>query len=151
MSCHVRIAGGVCNPQAAAELFRVLAHPMRLQILCRLRDSEVSVAGLESELGLKQPSLSQQLGHLRETNLVTTRREGKSMFYRLDDQRVRAIVDALCAAMSETALPNEADLKLQRAVRPAFTPLPSKSATATPIKDCVECGVFAVVGWPGRA
>jgi DNA-binding transcriptional ArsR family regulator len=147
MSCHVRIAGGVCNPQAAAELFRVLAHPMRLQILCRLRDGEVSVAGLESELGLKQPSLSQQLGHLRETNLVTTRREGKSMFYRLDDQRVRAIVDALCAAMSETA-PNEPASKLQEAIRPAVTPNP---ATATPIKDCVECGVFAVVGWPGRA
>jgi DNA-binding transcriptional ArsR family regulator len=146
MSCHVRIAGGVCNPQAAAELFRVLAHPMRLQILCRLRDGEVSVAGLESELGLKQPSLSQQLGHLRETNLVTTRREGKSMFYRLDDQRVRAIVDALCVAMSE-AVPNEPALKPQEAIRPAFTPNPG---TATPIKDCVECGVFAVVGWPAR-
>jgi hypothetical protein len=48
--------------------------------------------------------------------------------------------------MSE-AVPNESALKPQEAIRPAFTPNPG---TATPIKDCVECGVFAVVGWPAR-
>ena len=46
-----------CVPQAAAEFLRALAHPTRLQILCRLLDGEAAVAAFESELGLKQPLL----------------------------------------------------------------------------------------------
>jgi DNA-binding transcriptional ArsR family regulator len=81
--------------QAAADLLRALAHPMRLQILCRLLQGEVSVAGFESELGMKQPSLSQQLGQLREASLVTTRRVAKSVFYSLADDRLHPLLDAL--------------------------------------------------------
>ena len=85
----------VYDTQAAANLFRALAHPMRLQILYRLLDGEVSVTGLEIELGLRQPNLSQQLGHLRDAELVTTRRELKSVWYSLADDRIRATVEAL--------------------------------------------------------
>jgi DNA-binding transcriptional ArsR family regulator len=90
-------SGAACayDVQAAADLLRALAHPMRLQILCRLLQGEVSVAGFESELGMKQPSLSQQLGQLREASLVTTRRVAKSVFYSLADDRLHPLLDAL--------------------------------------------------------
>ncbi|MDN3564872.1 metalloregulator ArsR/SmtB family transcription factor, partial [Paeniroseomonas aquatica] len=55
-----------CDPQAVAEFLRALAHPMRLSILCRLLEGECAVSGFETELGLKQPNLSQQLAMLRE-------------------------------------------------------------------------------------
>jgi DNA-binding transcriptional ArsR family regulator len=145
--------GGDCNPQAAAELFRALAHPMRVRILCRLLDGEVSVAGLESELGLKQPSLSQQLGQLRDAGIVATRRAAKSVYYSLSDQRVRIILDALRAA---------ADGASPASTHPAFgaAPLaawsrgtgqpasPRATAPQPPLvrPGNVECGVFAVVG-----
>jgi DNA-binding transcriptional ArsR family regulator len=90
-------SGAACayDVQAAADLLRALAHPTRLQILCRLLQGEVSVAGFESELGMKQPSLSQQLGQLREASLVTTRRVAKSVFYSLADDRLPPLLDAL--------------------------------------------------------
>jgi ArsR family transcriptional regulator len=132
-----------CDPRAAADLFRVLAHPMRLQILCRLLDGEVSVAGLESELGLKQPSLSQQLAQLRDADIVTTRREAKSIFYRLADERVRAIVDALREVMSHSWQPRPQAAGSHAARRPEPG---GKPASAVIARGTVECGVFAVVG-----
>ena len=108
MSRQGRGANGICDTRAAAELFRTLAHPMRLTILCRLLDGELPVSGFESELGLKQPSLSQQLGILREANMVATRREAKSVFYSLTDRRMRALrrsVGLRCLAITSSSLP----------------------------------------------
>jgi DNA-binding transcriptional ArsR family regulator len=139
-----------CDPQAAAELLRALAHPMRLQILCRLLVGELAVGGFESELGLKQPNLSQQLGQLREAGLVTTRREAKAVFYRLADERVRIIMDALRHAFNTTHQPN-----LQTSVPPVavrqMLRLPATSVETAPTKTqpraATECGVFSVAGW----
>lgn len=138
-----------CDPQKAAELLRALAHPMRLRILCRLLDGEVSVAGFESELGLKQPNLSQQLGQLREAALVTTRRAAKSIFYSLADERVRYILDALPLAMGAAdtptappALPSPAAL----AVRPEVAARAETATRAVPAPG--GYGVFSVAGWP---
>jgi DNA-binding transcriptional ArsR family regulator len=125
-----------CDPQKAAELLRALAHPMRLQILCRLLDGELSVAGFESELGLKQPNLSQQLGQLREAGLVATRREAKSIFYRLLDKRVQGILDALRLAVGAPDAPAAQS--------------PAKSAPRAPAAlEPIGCGVFSTAGWPG--
>jgi DNA-binding transcriptional ArsR family regulator len=131
--------GRACDPEAAAELFRALAHPMRVRILCRLLDGEISVAGLENELGLRQPSLSQQLGQLRDAGIVTTRRAAKSVYYSLADQRVRIIVNALRVAAGESppASAHPAIATTPRAATPRPTPARSGST---------ECGVFAVVG-----
>ncbi|HEX2939774.1 MAG TPA: metalloregulator ArsR/SmtB family transcription factor [Rhodopila sp.] len=90
-----RGSGDSCDPHAAADFLRALAHPARLQILCRLLHGEVSVAGMEAELGLCQPSLSQQLAQLRAVGLVTTRRQAKSVFYSLADDRVRPVIATL--------------------------------------------------------
>ena len=132
-----------CDPQLAAELLRALAHPMRLSILCRLLDGEVSVGGFEAELGLRQPSLSQQLGLLREAGLVTARREAKSVIYALTDQRIAGILKALEFYFSHTATVSDPAPE-----RPAA---PSKSVKPTAPRSVVtggaECGVFSSAGW----
>lgn len=67
----------------AARFLKVLANENRLLILCHLAESEMSVTELEESLGIRQPTLSQQLARLRTENLVATRREGKTIYYHL--------------------------------------------------------------------
>jgi ArsR family transcriptional regulator len=143
-----------CDPQAATEFLRALAHPTRLQILCRLLDGEAAVAAFESELGLKQPNLSQQLGLLREAGLVTTRREAKSIFYSLADDKVRTILDALHHTFSATVAPTDRVPQHKAGQRPAVlasatTPTPRPKAPPA-AKSAGECGVFSVAGWDIR-
>ncbi len=69
-------------------------------ICCQLRDTEMSVGDIETTLDIKQPRLSRELSKLRDTGLVTTRKESKLVFYTLSDKpRVREMVDAICAVM----------------------------------------------------
>ncbi len=65
----------------ACALLKVLANPDRLLLMCQLSQGELSVGELETQLGIRQPTLSQQLGVLRENGLVTARRDGKNIFY----------------------------------------------------------------------
>ncbi len=132
-----------CDPQAAADLLKAMAHPMRLAILCRLIDGEVSVSGFESELGLRQPSLSQQLGLLREAGLVAARREAKTVIYALANDRITLLIAALHQYFSADALP-------QRPSAPTPAPvLAVKTAAAgmCNLAQASECGMFATAGW----
>lgn len=79
----------------AAELLRLLSNPNRLMILCQLAETERSVAQLEQILGIRQPGLSQQLAELRQSGLVATRRESRSIYYSIADDRARAIMGLL--------------------------------------------------------
>lgn len=79
----------------AAELLRQLANANRLLILCHIAQQERSVGQLEQELGLRQPGLSQQLAELRQSGLVKTRRESRSIYYSLADERAEAIMAML--------------------------------------------------------
>ncbi|MFT4149826.1 MAG: sulfite-sensing transcriptional repressor BigR [Paracoccaceae bacterium] len=80
-----------------ATLLKTLAHPARLVLACTLAEAEYSVGGLEERLGIHQPTLSQQLGVLREAGVVCTRREAKQIFYRLTDEKAARLVGALYA------------------------------------------------------
>ncbi|MBB5189896.1 ArsR family transcriptional regulator [Silvimonas terrae] len=80
---------------AAAATLRVLANQDRLLLLCQLSQGEKSVSELQSLLDLQQPSLSQQLGVLRQENLVSTRRDGKQIYYRISDGRVLTLLETL--------------------------------------------------------
>lgn len=80
----------------AARLVRSLSHEDRLLLLCQLTKGERSVSELEEELEIRQPSLSQQLGVLRNEGLVSTRREGKRIYYSLADENARAVLTTLC-------------------------------------------------------
>ena len=78
-----------------SDLLRSLANPNRLTIVCALVKAERSVAQLEAELGIRQPTLSQQLGALRAAGIVQTRRDAKHVFYRLTDAKAARLIEAL--------------------------------------------------------
>lgn len=79
----------------ACGLLKVLSNPDRMIILCYLAQGEARVGELEAALGIMQPTLSQQLTVLREEQLVTTRREGKNIFYSLDSPQALAVIETL--------------------------------------------------------
>ena len=80
--------------EVKARLFRVLGHPARVRILELLRDGERSVGSLQAELGLDSGSTSQHLAALRGIGLVESRRDGTSVFYRVDDGHVFELLEA---------------------------------------------------------
>lgn len=79
----------------ACDLLKVLANPDRLVLLCRLAEGECCVSELELSLDIRQPTLSQQLAVLREEGLVSTRREGKHIYYQVNSPESIAILKAL--------------------------------------------------------
>lgn len=101
-----------------AELFRALAHPTRIRLLELLRDGEMSVSELQQRLGIEAASVSQQLGVLRGQQLVVARREGSSVFYRLRDPNVTALLDVARAIFSSRL----SDLQALSAAEPGDAP-----------------------------
>ncbi len=81
----------------ACALLRALAHDDRLVLLCQLAQGEHSVGELEARLGIAQPTLSQQLGVLRREGLVSTRRDGKHIHYRIASDDALALMHTLHA------------------------------------------------------
>lgn len=79
----------------ATAALQVLANPDRLLLLCHLTQGEHCVSELEAALDIRQPTLSQQLGVLRAKGLVTTRRKGKYVYYRVADKSVQALLGTL--------------------------------------------------------
>lgn len=72
----------------------MLGHPARVRILELLRDGEKSVGALQAELELDSGSTSQHLAALRRIGLVESRREGTSVYYRVDDPTVFDLLEA---------------------------------------------------------
>jgi len=106
----------------ATRYLKALANQNRLLILCHLVDGEKSVGELERAIGLRQPTLSQQLARLRSGNLVRTRRDAKSIYYSIADADIRAVLQVLygkfCAprtAAPRTAAPRRARVNGRRA------------------------------------
>jgi DNA-binding transcriptional ArsR family regulator len=83
------------SAQQACKLMKVLANPDRLMILCQLCKSELRVGQIEEMLGIPQPTLSQQLTVLRDEELVETRREGKSIYYKVISSQAMAVIATL--------------------------------------------------------
>src|ERR1700745_579915 len=85
----------VDNAKRASDFLKALAHESRLMILCILAEGEKSVSELEDHLGLRQPTVSQQLARLRGDGLVATRRDGKTIYYSVASDEARTIVGAV--------------------------------------------------------
>ena len=81
------------NAQEAANFLKAISHEGRLLILCHLSAGEKSVTELEDLISARQAAVSQQLARLRLEGLVTLRREGKTIYYRLTDDRPRQMID----------------------------------------------------------
>ena len=77
------------------DCLKVLSNPDRLKILCVLVDGELNVQQIEDCTDIHQPTLSQQLTVLRKSNMVSTRREGKQIFYQVADPKVLALMQTL--------------------------------------------------------
>lgn len=82
----------VSKARDASEFLKALAHETRLLLLCYLAERERSVTELENILSLRQPTVSQQLARLRLDGLVTTRRDGKTIYYGISDERLRRVI-----------------------------------------------------------
>lgn len=79
----------------AASFLKALANENRLMILCQLGDGERTVGELVRLVGLEQSALSQHLARLRDEGLVATRRDGQSVYYRLNSREVVDVIDVL--------------------------------------------------------
>ena len=83
------------SAEAATDFLKALANENRLLLLCLMADGEKAVSELEITLGLRQPTVSQQLARLRADNLVSHRREGKTIYYSLASEEARQVIGLL--------------------------------------------------------
>jgi DNA-binding transcriptional ArsR family regulator len=79
----------------ASDFLKALSHENRLLLLCLLAERERTVTELENILSLRQPMVSQQLARLRLDQLVTTRRDGKAVYYSLANDDVRRMITVI--------------------------------------------------------
>jgi DNA-binding transcriptional ArsR family regulator len=84
-----------------ADRFRVLAEPMRLKILHALWDGELMVGEVIGEVGGLQANVSKHLGVLSNAGLVTRRKEGLRVFYRIADSTVFELCEVVCASLHD--------------------------------------------------
>ena len=94
------------SAEEACRIMHVLSNSDRLLLLCQLAHGEKNVGELETLLGIRQPTLSQQLGVLREARLVRTRRDGKCIYYEIASTQALALMNTLyqefCLITKET-------------------------------------------------
>ena len=79
----------------ASKLLKALANPQRLRILCLLIEQEMPVGQINEQVDLSQSALSQHLAILREKGLVTTRKQAQTVYYRVAEGPVTAIIQTL--------------------------------------------------------
>lgn len=94
------------------DTLKLLGNADRLLLLCQLAEQERTVSDLEQLTNIHQPSLSQQLAIMRREGVVSTRREGKYIWYRLADERILALMNSLqslfCPSQPEAEKTNQA-------------------------------------------
>ncbi len=83
------------NAMTASNFLKAISHEGRLMILCHLVSGEKSVTELEELMSARQAAVSQQLSRLRLEGLVIPRREGKTIYYRLADDRPRKMLEVV--------------------------------------------------------
>ena len=76
-----------------AELFKVLGDPTRARIIRALEDKELCVCDLAEELGMTDSAISHQLRVLKQARLLSSRRDGKHLYYSLEDHHVAVLFD----------------------------------------------------------
>ncbi len=92
--------------QMVAERFKVMSDPMRLLILNKLQDGELSVTQIVEKTEASQPNISKHLKILQNSGLVASRRYGNQIFYRIADESIFVLCDLVCSSL-------ETRLKLQ--------------------------------------
>ncbi len=92
---------------AAADLFRLMATPVRLKIISALCGFEKNVTQLLAEINTTQPNMSQHLATLHRAGVLARRREGTQVYYRIGDERAATLCRAVCMhiALEDDAAP----------------------------------------------
>jgi DNA-binding transcriptional ArsR family regulator len=84
-----------------ARRFRVLGEPMRIRLLDRLRGGEATVGELSEAVGASQQNVSKHLGVLAEGGIVGRRKEGNHVYYRIVDEGVLSLCEAVCGSLEQ--------------------------------------------------
>ncbi len=94
--------------EQASRLLAAMANTKRLMVLCNLLEGEKSVGELTKIVGLSQGALSQHLAKMRALDLVATRRDAQTIYYRLASEEVRAVLETLYRLFCAPACPPQA-------------------------------------------
>jgi ArsR family transcriptional regulator len=102
-----------------ANFFNALAHPSRLEILELLKDGEACVCHIQAMLNQRQAYISQHLNVLRQAGLVTSRKDGLRVYYKLSDPGVLTILESAKAYLQtlqkwEPSFPNPEDIEQKK-------------------------------------
>ena len=92
---NIDFAAMADNVEQAEQMLKILANKNRLMILCSLQDGEMNVSELNEAVPLAQSALSQHLAALRKAQIVATRRESQTIYYRVVDENVVSILATL--------------------------------------------------------
>ena len=115
---------------SAARMMRLLANERRLLILCHLAEGEASVGELAAQVGLSQSALSQHLAILRADDIVRTRRESQTIWYRLGNplaaRMIESLADIFCPPAGDGAVAGD---QHDGAVRIASASRPQKKSS----------------------
>jgi DNA-binding transcriptional ArsR family regulator len=103
--------------ESVAELFSVLSTPIRLKIISAVCQGEKNVSQLLSEIDATQPNMSQHLATLYRCGVLTKRREGTQIYYRLQSERVAALCRAVCTQVA-MELDSEAEMDPSQRLMP---------------------------------
>lgn len=95
MPTHPALSAMHASAEVVTQILKSLANTDRLMILCHLAQKELNVSQIEEITQIKQPTLSQQLMMLRKSDVVSTRRNGKQIFYSLKDPNVLTVLTTL--------------------------------------------------------
>ena len=89
----------------ASRSLKAMSHPLRLKILCTLRDQEVSVQDIVDSVGTSQSNISQHLAILRDKGILASRKDANRVFYRVGDARTLRLIgmmqEVFCAQPGE--------------------------------------------------
>ncbi|MEO5696729.1 MAG: metalloregulator ArsR/SmtB family transcription factor [Burkholderiaceae bacterium] len=104
---------------SVAELFSVLSTPIRLKIISAVCNGEKNVSELLAQIETTQPNMSQHLSMLYRSGVLSKRREGTQMYYRLQSERVATLCRAVCTQVA-IELENDAQINTSDRLVPAM-------------------------------
>lgn len=87
--------GMASSARSASNLLKALSHESRLMILCILATGEKSVGEIQEIMDLRQPSVSQQLVRLRLDGIVSSRRDGRTIYYSIANEEAKRVVELM--------------------------------------------------------
>ncbi|MBL0709795.1 MAG: helix-turn-helix transcriptional regulator [Colwellia sp.] len=94
------------NAQKVAAILKQLSNSHRLMILCCITDGELTVGDLNEKVDLSQSALSQHLAKLRESNIVSTRRESQTIYYKIANPKIKHLLAVLQEQFCQHSQPN---------------------------------------------